>query len=152
MNKLRLAVLSFLFLIAGATTLSAQSIPTSTELGIIVGEPTGISAKFWTGGNKAIDLGLAWSFGGRGAIHIHSDYLLHGNLNSDAGTLMYYYGIGGRVLFRDDPKVGVRVPVGLQYIIPDSRLGIFFELAPLLNLVPATDFDVNGGLGIRLFL
>src|SRR5690625_1978245 len=51
--------------------------PGNTELGFIVGEPTGISAKFWTSDRAAFDLGFAWSFSVQGSMHIHSHYLSH---------------------------------------------------------------------------
>jgi hypothetical protein len=150
MKKLLLFTLAISFCVLTANDSYAQQRPSNTELGIIVGEPTGLSAKFWTGANSAFDLGLAWSFSGQGSMHIHSNYLLHNTLDNQ--DLALYYGLGGRLLMRDDPKVGIRIPLGLQYVIPDSRLGLFFELAPMLNLIPDTEFDVNGGLGLRYFL
>jgi hypothetical protein len=33
-------------------------------LGVIVGEPTGLSAKLWTSNTGALDFGLGWSIGG----------------------------------------------------------------------------------------
>lgn len=147
----RLLLLFLAVSITGILTsnIYAQDRPANSELGIIIGEPTGLSAKFWTGGVTAFDLGLAWSFSGQGSMHIHGDYLLHSYFeNPDLGL---YYGLGARLLMRDDPRVGIRIPLGLQYIIPDSRLGLFFELAPMLDLVPSSSFDVNGGLGLRFF-
>jgi len=35
-------------------------------LGVIIGEPTGISAKLWTSPVNAFDFGLGWSIGGIG--------------------------------------------------------------------------------------
>ena len=133
-------------------TAEAQSRPGNTELGIILGEPTGISAKFWNSNRSAFDAGVAWTLSGDGALHLHADYLLHNWLSVESGSLAFYYGIGGRLLLANDPRVGVRVPVGLQYIIPDSRLGLFFEVVPTLNLIPSTSFGVNGGIGVRFFL
>lgn len=150
MKRLLLLILTIIFIGISATDGIAQNRPTNTELGIIVGEPTGLSAKFWSGSNSAFDLGLAWSFSGQGSMHVHSNYLLHNTL--DNPDLALYYGLGARLLMQEDPKIGIRIPLGLQYIIPDSRLGLFFELAPMLNLIPDTDFDVNGGLGLRYFL
>lgn len=135
----------------GLSDLMAQNLPGDSEIGIILGEPTGLSAKFWTSNSTAFDVGLAWSLGGRGSIHVHADYLRHNVLDSGTEDLLFYYGLGARMLFRDDPIVSARIPLGIQYIIPDSRLGVFFEIVPMLNLIPATDFDVNGGLGIRYF-
>lgn len=124
----------------------------NTEIGFILGEPTGISLKSWQSDDTAFDAGIAWSFGGSGSVHLHVDYLRHNWLEAEAGSLALYYGLGGRVKLADDPRLGARIPVGLQYIIPDTRLSVFFEVAPLLDLVPETSFDVNGGLGVRIFI
>lgn len=150
MKKTILTLGTIVVLMLTASALQAQERASNSELGIIVGEPTGISAKFWTGNNTAFDLGLAWSFSGQGSMHIHSSYLIHKTIENNP-DLALYYGLGVRLLMESDPKVGARIPLGLQYLIPDSRLSLFFELAPMLNLVPDTDFDVNGGLGLRYF-
>ncbi|MCK4431244.1 MAG: hypothetical protein KAW19_08060, partial [Candidatus Aminicenantes bacterium] len=39
-------------------------------LGIILGEPTGISFKNWIGSRTAIDGGVAWSFGNNDSLHL----------------------------------------------------------------------------------
>lgn len=150
MKKILQLSLIMMLLFVSAGTLAAQDRPGNSELGIIVGEPTGLSAKFWTGSNTAFDLGLAWSFSGSGSMHIHSSYLIHRSIDNNP-DLALYYGIGARLLMETDPKVAARIPLGLQYLIPDSRLSLFFELAPMLNLIPDTSFDVNGGLGLRYF-
>jgi len=47
--------------------------------------------------------------------------------------------------------VGLRIPVGLEYIFSGERVDIFLEIVPLLDLVPDTDFSLNGGIGVRYF-
>jgi hypothetical protein len=147
-----LLVFSFLILLLNPSESLSQDRYSNTEIGIILGEPTGISLKSWRSESTAYDAGLAWSFGGNGSVHLHVDYLQHSWLEADTGSLALYYGIGGRLELADDPRLGARIPVGLQYIIPDTRLTLFFEVAPLLDLVPETSFDVNGGLGVRFYL
>ncbi|MEX0646395.1 MAG: hypothetical protein WEA56_07475 [Balneolaceae bacterium] len=134
------------------TEVNAQDRYSNTELGVILGEPTGISLKAWQSNTTAIDAAFAWSFSGNESVHIHADYLWHNWLEAETGGLNLYYGIGARALLSDNSKAGARIPVGLQYLIPDNRLSFFFEVAPTLNVIPDTDFDVSGGLGIRLFL
>jgi hypothetical protein len=156
MKKLLAVAFLATFLIFSLNTLS-QAQDTSKDLGIgfMVGEPTGLSLKSWTGGNNAFDLGLAWSLGRYDAINIHGDYLWH-NYNVfnevDEGTLPLYYGIGGRlILAENDAIIGARIPVGVNYLFEDSPIGLFLEVAPIINLVPSTDFDVDGGLGVRFY-
>lgn len=148
-------ILSTVLLLLGLSLLNkahAQYRPGSTELGVVLGEPTGISIQVWQSGTTAIDGALAWSFGRHDKIHIHADYLKHDQLSVDRGSLTFYYGIGARAILTDDARFGARIPVGLHYVIPDSRVSLFFEVAPVLDLIPATDFDVNGGIGARYFL
>lgn len=143
---------SILLAFSFAPDAAGQDRYSNTELGIILGEPTGISLKMWQSDNTAYDAGFAWSFGGSGSVHIHADYLRHNWLDVETGSLALYYGLGARARLADNSRFGARIPIGLQYNIPDTRLSTFFEVAPLLDLVPETTFNVNGGLGLRIFI
>ncbi len=122
-------------------------------IGIIIGEPTGVSGKKWVSSNAAFNAAAAWSFVGDGALHLHVDYVFH-NFDlfaPDIKNLALYYGIGGRVKLSDNSKFGMRIPVGLNYIVQDQPFDLFFELIPVLDLAPATDFSINGAIGFRFF-
>jgi hypothetical protein len=129
------------------------------ELGVILGEPTGLSAKYWTTPNTAIDFGAAWSFEKDGNFHLHCDYLYHNFdiFKVDEGSLPLYFGIGGRVRFEDDDpldehsgtRVGLRMVLGLEYLVAQYPMSVFFEIAPIVDLAPKTEGSMNGGLGIR---
>lgn len=149
---LSLTLLFMVLAVSAIQTAEAQNRPSNAELGIILGEPTGISFKFWQSGSTAIDGAIAWSLGRNESVHVHADYLFHNNLDVDQGVLLFYYGPGVKAVFADDPRVGVRFPVGLQYIIDSTRLSLFFEIAPTFDLIPSTSFGVDGGLGLRIFL
>ncbi|WP_242979037.1 hypothetical protein [Rhodohalobacter mucosus] len=144
--------LTFILTMGSLTLAEAQSRPGDTELGIILGEPTGISLKVWQSDRAAFDAAAAWSFDNDESFHIHADYLLHSWLEVDKGSMAVYYGLGARALLSGEARFGARIPVGLEYIFQDQPLGLFFEVAPLLDLAPSTEFGVNGGIGIRYFL
>lgn len=148
-------ILSALFLITVLIITSpqahAQERFSNMEAGLMIGEPTGVSFKMWRNNKTAFDAGLAWSFSDDGSLHIHGDYLLHNWLEVEEGSLAFYYGIGARIRVTSNSKFGARIPVGLQYLMEESRIGFFFEIAPILNLLPDTDLDVNGGIGVRYF-
>lgn len=155
MNKLISTILLAVFLTISFNSL-AQDTSKDIGVGFMVGEPTGLSFKSWTGGNNALDLGVAWSLGRYDAINIHADYLWHNyeviGGDVDSGSLPLYYGIGGRVILAEnDAILGARVPVGLNYLFEDSPIGLFIEVAPIFNIAPSTDFDVDGGVGIRYY-
>jgi hypothetical protein len=122
------------------------------ELGVVLGEPTGLSAKYWLSNVNALDFGAAWSFEGDGQFHFHCDYLFH---NYDAfhvteGSLPIYFGIGGRVRFdKDDNRLGLRLVVGIEYLFEQYPMSLFFEVAPIVDVAPETEAAVNGGIGIR---
>jgi hypothetical protein len=66
--------------------------------------------------------------------------------------MLYYVGIGARLKATEgDSRIGVRVPLGLDYVFDDTPIDIFFEIAPILDLAPSTDFRLNGSLGLRYF-
>jgi hypothetical protein len=126
------------------------------ELGGMVGEPTGLSAKFWTTENTALTAAAAWSFVDDEAFHFHADVTTHdfGLFQVDKGELGLYYGLGGRILVEedDDDRFGFRVPVGLAYLFENAPVTLFGEVAPLLDVAPETDFTMNGALGVRFVL
>jgi len=122
-------------------------------LGMILGEPTGLCLKKWVENNRALDGAVAWSFGKEDAFHLHADYLVH-NFNLftiEPGELPLYYGIGGRIKFEKDLGIGLRIPIGINYIFETAPLDVFLEIVPLLELAPATEFVLNGSIGIRYF-
>lgn len=121
--------------------------------GIILGEPTGITIKQWTARTTAIDVAAAWSLERDGAFHVHADYLIHSFrvFSPRKGSLPVYYGIGGRVLSQKKNRAGIRFPVGLAYLFDRTPLEIFFEIGPVLDLIPATDISIGAGLGVRYY-
>ncbi len=122
-------------------------------LGVLVGEPTGLSAKFWLGPTSAIDAAAAWSFTGENRFQLHVDYLAHffHLFPVPKGTLPLYFGGGGRLELDDDPQFGIRVPVGLAYLFPNIPLDIFAEIGPVVHLAPETGFALTGAIGVRYF-
>ncbi len=143
--KYPVRILMLVFIITFGTTYGQGKF----GLGIILGEPTGISAKLWITGTTAIDGAVAWSFANESAFHIHADFLIH-NFGVFDKVVILYYGIGGRIKFRkDETRLGVRIPVGVAYDIPSTSIDLFLEIVPLLNLNPSTSFTLNGAIGGR---
>ena len=69
----------FLFILfLSATICSAQE--SGFGIGIMLGEPTGISGKYWVEDNSAIDFGIAYSlFNSNNYLSLHADYIHHNN-------------------------------------------------------------------------
>src|SRR5690554_3421887 len=121
-------------------------------IGVMIGEPTGISIKSWQNSSSAFALGAAWSLAGNEALHLHGDYLRHVWFrNVDHGGLAFYFGLGARVIFDNDAELGMRVPLGLNYVFEDAPFDLFVEAVPIMNLTPSTDLAGNGAAGIRFY-
>jgi hypothetical protein len=140
---LLISTLIFLFSIAYAGNFG---------VGIIAGEPTGISFRLWQNKVNAFDFGIAWSIDAN-ILHISADYVTHnyGIFKPTSGTMPFYYGIGLRILAKDNTNFGIRVPLGIVFIPKGTTLDFFFEIVPTLNLVPATNLDVDGAVGFRYY-
>ena len=142
---------SLMILIMLAFVSGAASPERGKGIGIIVGEPTGLSAKMWTSSATAIDGGLAWSFGRNGHLHFHADQLWH-NFNFINNTqFALYFGAGAELNLGSLPAVGVRGVVGIDYFFRKIPLDAFFEIVPVFTLLPGTGFAGGAGLGLRWF-
>ncbi|MFA6472384.1 MAG: hypothetical protein WCU00_10125 [Candidatus Latescibacterota bacterium] len=131
---------------------SAQS---GLGIGVILGEPTGISAKKWVGSTRAFDAAAAWSFSHNTSFQIHADYLFHNfsilKPEGFSGRLPVYFGLGVRVKLDTDALVGIRIPFGITYLFADSPIDLFFEVVPVLDVLPDTEIDLNAAVGVRLY-
>lgn len=153
MIKYLISIIPILILLDGFASAAGKR---DFGLGIILGEPTGICGKLWTGGNSAVDGAVAWSTDNNASLHLHADYLVHSFSAGrvEKGRLPFYYGIGGRMKFAEnnnDDFIGVRIPVGIEYLLENAPVDIFFEIVPILDLAPDTDFDLNAAVGARYF-
>jgi hypothetical protein len=127
--------------------------------GIILGEPIGVSAKYWFNDMLAIDGALGASFDGHGdndlSLYLHSDVLWHTFklIKVSKGRLPAYIGAGALVRIRDnrDNQFGLRMPLGLAYQFEDAPLDIFAEIGPAIDIAPGLRGEVTGGIGIRFW-
>jgi hypothetical protein len=122
-------------------------------LGLIIGEPTGLSGKLRLSHYNSIDAGMAWSFRRSGHLHLHADYLWEfPDVIRASEEFTLFAGIGGRLTFgKREGVLGLRIVGGLAWLPRNSPLELFMEVAPILDIVPATDFSANGGIGVRFF-
>jgi len=144
-------------------------------LGFVLGDPTGLSAKWWLGPTNSLDAGLGfWGYGvndscwvQNGVTHcerfgyhagtLNLDYLWQSNIVRGQAQLDWHIGVGGRTIWfggctGDCFDLAARMPVGLDLMFANpSFLEVFFELAPALYVVPAFWFDIEGGLGVRFY-
>ncbi|MBN2037500.1 MAG: hypothetical protein JW768_12225 [Chitinispirillaceae bacterium] len=135
-------------------------------LGVIIGEPTGLSAKLWVSSKTAFDFGLGWSLGGdrihnydggydgSSRVHFHMDYLWHWfNAIHSSERFPLYSGVGGRINTGAgyDNSVAARGVIGIAWLPRQVPIDLFLELVPSLQVMPSTGFGIDAGLGVRYF-
>lgn len=139
-------------------------------LGVILGEPTGVTAKYWVDRRTAIDSTFSYSF--NDYFLLYADYLYHfpgvfGRSSTFVSQLNPYIGVGleffiqtqdtgnkDRTYFRSDQGstgLGIRIPLGIEWRPGSPPLGVFLELTPGVGVIPATFGFVQGGVGIRFY-
>jgi hypothetical protein len=122
-------------------------------VGVMAGEPTGASLKYWISRQSALDAGLGWSFHDRSDFHLHADYLHHlfDLIPVEEGRLPVYFGGGLRVKFRDraDDLFGFRAVAGMSYQFADKPIDVFFEAGPVLDVAPDTKLRFTAAIGAR---
>jgi hypothetical protein len=150
LKRFQLILIAFFMVVSFESFFAQQR---TFGLGIIIGEPTGLSSKLWTSPTTALDFGLGWSIGGDrlgmnniqnnggSRIHFHLDYLLH-LFNAVGSTEQYpiYYGIGAR--FNSGGgyynSLAVRFVLGLAWMPRETPFDLFIEFVPSLQLTSET--------------
>jgi hypothetical protein len=134
--------------------------------GFILGEPTGISIKYWTSKTTAFDFGLGVSIGGDriamdygqyydgSRIHFHFDYLLHVvNVIGSTDEYPIYYGLGVRFNSGGgyNNSLAVRFVTGLAWMPTETPIDMFVEFVPSLQLTPQPGFAIDSAIGVRYY-
>ncbi len=135
-------------------------------IGLILGEPTGFSMKYWLDEEHAIDGAAAWSFWDGDGFQLHGDFLWHNfdlldNPGGVDGKLPVYFGVGARLKFRDDEGqhhdedetvFGIRAPAGISYLFDGKPFDLFAEIAPILDLAPDVELNVSLAVGMHFYV
>ena len=149
-----------------STAMFAARAPARAEggpfgLGLILGSPTGVSAKLYLNKRNAIDFALGFAFLNRRGIAVHADYLWHPVMlaTDEAFFLPLYFGVGARILDHDrgsdddDFHLGARVPVGILFDFKTIPLDVFLEVALVVDIIKdhGDVIDLNAGIGARYY-
>lgn len=165
-------VLTFSFALSALLSLAPQAEARTSGgpfgLGILLGEPTAITAKYWIANDRAIDAGLSFNLDKWFLIYgdWHAEFPgAFGRRNQFISDLSPYVGIGGLVVvsnrneaetrkekyFSDTSSsktaLGFRIPLGIEWQPNRVPVGVFLELVPGLTIIPGTTGFVQGGLG-----
>jgi hypothetical protein len=129
-------------------------------LGLMVGEPSGVSMQLELGGpigfariGTALNLGIGLDILGDNGLHGHLDYvwLVDDLVQSGSVQLPFYIGVGAFFADRKGVGLGARMPVGVQIDFQKAPVQIFAEIALRLLLIDEVDLDVAGAIGFRYF-
>ncbi len=136
----------------------------SFGVGLIVGEPTGFSAKYYLGPSTALDFALGEfdEFRDDNDLGVHVDFLLHPLVlaTTDPFLLPLYFGLGGRLVdddngdANDNLRLGIRGPVGVELDFNRVPIDVFFELAIIIDLINDDnddDVEVDAAIGARWY-
>ncbi|OFZ02551.1 MAG: hypothetical protein A2X97_07785 [Bdellovibrionales bacterium GWA1_52_35] len=129
-------------------------------LGIVLGEPTGLSAQYVLEKDRKLDFSLAYSF--NSWVQITADYIFMrpqwvNSVLKRSSPVSAYWGAGLLLgVVTDSKKDGdlgfaLRIPFGLEGMLDMEPIGFFVELVPGMELAPSTDFIFQGGLGARYY-
>jgi hypothetical protein len=163
----------FLVLVSALVVLQFSSVAEASSrafgAGIVLGEPSGFSAKTWLRSNRAIDMGLAFSLNDFFLLFADYDYhfgAVFGHSSPFVSRLNPYIGIGAalwfsthngrtdRALFTDNGNsvgFGLRIPFGIEWLPNDPPIGVFVELAAGIGVIPSTFGFFQGGIGVRYY-
>lgn len=129
-------------------------------LGIILGDPSGLSAKMKLDHGHSVDAALAYSSGRHSGLQLHADYLWDRarSWGTTQGPLDMYYGLGARLISYEDHyhdhdsgvSFGPRGSLGLSFNINNPNVEVFGELAMVLEVVPSIGADIDAGIGARI--
>jgi hypothetical protein len=129
----------------------------------VAGDPAGVTAKSWLSSERALAFGAAHS--ASDSFELLTDYLWHfpHALSPEAfprSLLVPYVGAGAVLAFNSIANtsrssaanaLGVRIPVGLEFLPHRTPIGIFAELAPGVTLAPYTQGFLQADVGIRFY-
>lgn len=128
-------------------------------MGFVLGDPTGIAWKYRMNEMNAVDGSIGFSPNDRFRFQV--DYLWHAHPFGERNLAIHYgpgvsFGVAktSSTPFADnsgEAGFGVRGVVGLTYTIKNAPLDLFFELAPLIVLVPNQNSGVDIGFGLRAY-
>lgn len=149
-----------------AATAHASDGPYGFGIGVVAGDPSGLSFGYRPGDEWMLQAAAGWSLV-NDRLHLNVDYLYNITILQapDAGGVSFpvYVGVGGRLRLGDDwdddwdndgwddEGVGLRVPIGIAVLPDRAPFDVFLEIAPAIILIPETEGEVDGGIGARFY-
>ncbi|KYG69918.1 hypothetical protein AZI85_15960 [Bdellovibrio bacteriovorus] len=151
--------MKFFILLVLLTTFLTFKAYADSAVGVVIGDPTGVSGRLGLDGKHSLEGALAYSSGHYDGLHIHATYLWDRARTfavQRGGPIETYYGLGVRLInfnkgeHDGELAIGPRAPLGLLYNIDNPDIEIFGEVSLAVDLMPETNVDLDLGIGVRL--
>jgi hypothetical protein len=125
-------------------------------LGLMIGEPTGISVKGWVTNSGAIQLGIGYpSLSSTEGTALSAEYLWHSHVFRSHEYFPLFYGLGGIFGVSGGTDImGARGVLGIAWWPHRSSLDVFLQLVPTLYFKyfdQTSRFAFDFGFGVRYF-
>ena len=132
-------------------------------VGMGLGTPTGVVAKYWLGNWTAVQAGFGGDLGEHRSLSLTVDYVVSFRpmeVSDSLFSLPIYMGAGLKVDadLETDAAValGPRFVVGASLVVPDLPLDLYIEVVPTFYLVELPAFSpswaMDGQIGIHYYL
>jgi hypothetical protein len=148
----------FLFAVGliGPSPAHAQRSSGAVGLGGQLGEPSGVTLKIYNAGSPSYDFLAAWS-GVDDFFFLNAHALFENRISADNidQPLDWYIGPGAFVgtfeaVGESEAVIGISGTIGLQVLLAD-HFELYLGATPRFALIPATEGDIGGGLGLRYY-
>lgn len=142
--------------LATAAPAEAQRVPGALGIGGQVGDPSGVTIKIYNPGGVSYDFLAAWDLDDFFFLNMHGQYERPLDVENVSG-IEYFFGPGAFVGIRDrtepvddDFVFGISGRLGINIPL-ENRFEFYVQVTPRINLVPDTNGDLGGGIGVRYY-
>lgn len=124
-------------------------------VGIVFGDPSGLTFQHKIDAKQFTDFYFAYTWDEEWIFMGDYKYRLHGLFDGQV-PVTPYVGLGAFLKIEDhkhndDLALGVRIPLGVEWVAPEVPVTLFAELVPALRIIKSTDGDFQAGIGGRFF-
>lgn len=135
-----------------ALTQTALAAPAagSTGVGVVVGDPTGGTLRYFLSPNRSLDFGVGYS----GDAALWGDFTWHDWKLLPApksGEVEIWASAGLRIEAASDAEFGFRTMLGASYWLPGRPVELFATAGPVFQVAPDGGVGADGGVGVRFY-
>jgi hypothetical protein len=128
-----------------------------TSLGLVLGNPNGISARHWLSEEHSIEGAAGWAVS-RSRFQVNGNFLWNQpgavSIGDQAFDLFYGAGVSLRTKSgsaNNEVVFGPRVPIGLSHDFANPDIEVFAEAALNIGIIPSSDLYLDANLGVRFY-